>query len=227
MARKFLAVSLLIFLVSLGYHIYTSYQMRSEQNQPLPAEEEPAVFPQPGIRLGISVKSNDSSDTSSAPIVEEWDSLHSSNASGETREETEVFSDTAGSEAVEEIDETQLPPEVEALFEAFHSLMEEIRPVVEDLETRKMEHKSGALRIIELSSALRGPHDEATRRALYKELEATLASQTKLGRQVLALQDEVEPLDQDLKVLLGEYGLSSRRDFLETYPEYKAWAATH
>ncbi len=220
MERKFLVVSLLIFLASLGYYLYTHYQVRSGQKQPAPAEEEPAAFSQPGIR----VKSNDSSDTSSAPIVKKLDSLHSSNASGEAGEETTVVSDTAGSEAIKE---TQLPPELEALFKAFHSLNEKSQPVFEELDTLKMEHKSGTLRIMELSGALNGPHDEATRKALYKELEAVIASQTERGPRIFALQDEVQRLNEEIKAFFDKYGIPSWKAFFETYPEYKAWAATH
>ena len=224
--RNLILLSIIVVLALVGFHIYLEIRTKRfiESLPRLAPEEVRQTFDSAPGTVRTSVNEAEQIEPGEAIA----DALESS---AELKESTaEDYGHThklemASPSTVQNTEENKLSLEMEALFEAFHSLDKESRPVVEELEILKMEHKSGTIRMMEIADALSGV-DGTTREALYEELEVVGASQTERGPRVFGLQDEAQRLFEERNILLREYGFSSRDDFFSTHREaYRAWQA--
>ena len=138
MARRFLVISFLVFLISIVYFVYTRYQLHAESKNQQVQQEVTAELETPFTGRVFSSRSGQSKTESSnpEPTEEEWKSFEEFIGNLEKLEELEGTTETTQPEEVAEtvaseieVDDTGISPELEEMFIYYKGHLDRFRDV--------------------------------------------------------------------------------------------------
>ena len=225
MERKFLAFSCLVFLSSIIYFIYTTYQLHIENKnrQEVTAElEVPAVERVYTNNFSPSVKPGRSN---LGPTEEKWEPFEEVFSDFE---ELEEMTETSQLEKVAEIaavaadeDRTGISPELEAMFLDVNALVKRDNAILDEMEPYVQQALEISRKIGEIADRLvEAGTDNEIKKNLYAEVERLY----KDDEAILAI---LKPYIQQRRQLRADfeqkYGISEKEFADQYYKIHSAW----
>ena len=226
--RKLFVGSLVFVFLLVVWNLYLEYDTkRFIQGLPQPRETE--TQHQVGTPQVRTVTPAETDKTATAALENADEPILSETPKDFTREIYETKANTVFDAEVPDIesetDNSELSPELEALFTAYDPIYQELRKVTKVLSPLIDRHIRGSHRKRDiLSEALPSSVDGPERQALYAELQEIQAWKKNVREETEVLQDEKERLHQERSTLLAEYGISSWQEFNRHHGDtYTAW----